>query len=441
MGGIALMARQLGFKVTGSDHHIYPPMSETLAAHHIEIMPGYDKTHLDSRPDLVLLGNVCQRGMTAVEAVLDDEIPFSSGPAWLAEQVLRKRHVLAVAGTHGKTTTTSMLTWILTYAGLKPGYLIGGVAHNFKHTADVGDSDYFVIEADEYDTAFFDKRPKFLHYFPKTLILNNLEFDHADIYPDIAAIEQQFHFLIRTVAHKGRILYPQGDFHLNKVLQRGSWCDVKIFTGPESDWHLKRHEKDGSAFDVFYKNKSCGRVRWPLWGEHNMDNALAALAAAEHVGVAPAMAVAALCEFKGVKRRLEISAEINDITVYDDFAHHPTAIEKTLQALRARVAQKPIIAVLQFGSNTMRCGGHTEEHMAAALREANYIILLDAELQNAYLKTLCQQITSPTRVFKNVDAIVAHLKETLKPQDQVVVMSNKGFDGLQKKLQQALEAQ
>lgn len=439
MGGVARIARQLGFKVTGSDHNIYPPMSNALAAQDIQIMSGYEAAHLCPRPDKVLFGNVCKRGVPAVEAVLNESIPFASGPAWLAENVLHQRHVLAVAGTHGKTTTTSMLTWILTCAGLKPGYLIGGVSHNLSHTANLGDSPYFVIEADEYDTAFFDKRPKFLHYFPNTLVLNNLEFDHADIYPNVEAIEQQFHFLIRTVAPKGQIIYPQKDFHLNRVLARGAWSGLETFIGPDSRWQARLHHQDASFFEVFFENTSCGHVKWRLWGEHNVENALAAIVAAQHVGISPKISTAALCEFEGVKRRLEIAAEINGITLYDDFAHHPTAIEKTLKALRSRVAGKKIIAVLQFGSNTMRSGGHTDECLAKALQEANQIILFNNEEKGGQLQKLQAYSSSPMTIFSSVDTIIDYLKNTLVSQDQVLIMSNKGFDGLQKKLTQALQ--
>lgn len=434
MGGIAIIARQLGFKVTGSDHNVYPPMSETLASHGIEILSGYAKSHLEPKPDLVLFGNVCKRGMEAVEAVLNEDISFQSGPEWLAQQVLFNRHVLAIAGTHGKTTTTSMLTWILTFAGLKPGYLIGGVARNFSYTADIGESPYFVIEADEYDTAFFDKRPKFLHYFPKTLVLNNLEFDHADIYHDLKAIEQQFHFLIRTVPAKGQILYPESDENIANVCSRGVWSELKTFCGPTSDWQVQLQQADGAVFDVFYKNKCCGRVTWSLWGAHNIDNALAAIAAAHHVGVAPETSVAALREFSGVKRRLEVAAEVNGITIYDDFAHHPTAIEKTLHALRARVGDKTIIAVLQFGSNTMRSGAYSDEQLANALTDANQVILFNSELTGVKVEAMSRYIKSPTYIYQTVDDIIKHLTKTLKSKDQVLIMSNKGFDGLQKKL-------
>lgn len=439
MGGIAVLARQLGYTVTGSDENVYPPMSTSLASQGITIMPGYAPAHLQPHPDLVLMGNVCKRGNPAVEYVLDQGIPFDSGPGWLSREILANRHVLAVAGTHGKTTTTSLLTWLLSYAGLDPGYLIGGVANNFTGTAALGSVPFFVIEADEYDTAFFDKRPKFLHYHPQTVILNNLEFDHADIYSDLAAIQQQFHYLLRTVPGKGTILYPSHDLVLRDVITRGVWSKVQTFGASDATWQAQLSNESGTHFRVFYQGSCLGEVEWALWGQHNVSNALAAIAAAVRVGVSPQVALQGLQQFKGVKRRLELTGQVNGISVFDDFAHHPTAIEKTLAAVRARVGKRPIFAVLQFGSNTMRSGAHDALQLAKALQSADAVLLLNPVAGSNQLQLICEKMPQGAHIYDSVEDIVQHLKKRLKSDDNVVVMSNKGFDGLQQKLLQALQ--
>ncbi len=438
MGGIAILARQLGYKVTGSDENIYPPMSNTLTAAGIEILDGFKAEHLLPRPDMVIVGNVCSRGNAAIEYMLNQNIPYTSGPAWLSENVLRDRHVLAVSGTHGKTTVTSMLTWILTFAGLKPGYLVGGVAHNLSETAELGQAPYFVIEADEYDTAFFDKRPKFLHYSPETLIINNIEFDHADIYHDLAAIKTQFHRLIKIVPGNGLILYPEQDSNVQDVLTKGVWSKTLCFSGPEAALIVKLNNADCSEFEVYDNGQFCGQIKWSQLGQHNVDNAMAAILAAKNIGIEVAKAVEALNSFRGVKRRLEFAGEVNGISIYDDFAHHPTAIEKTLSALRAKVGVKPIIAVLQFGSNTMKSGGHSDETIAAALNKANRVVILSPKACGLNIDKLCQIIAPPVQVYDNVDEIVVDFCQQLKTEDQVLIMSNKSFDGLQQKLVAAL---
>lgn len=439
MGGLAIIARELGYKVTGSDENIYPPMSDTLLENGIEILAGYKPQHLDPKPECVLVGNVCSRGNPALEYALNHDIHIESGPAWLAKHVLNERHVLAVSGTHGKTTTTSMLTWILQYAGLNPGYLIGGVANNFKCSAKLGSNPFFVIEADEYDSAFFDKRPKFLHYFPRTLIINNIEFDHGDIYQDLAAIKTQFHQLIKTVPGNGMIIYPDHDAVVKEVLTKGVWSKKHSFRTNQSSLHVKLKTAEGSDFEVCEGKEFLGQVTWNMLGRHNVDNALAAILAARDVGVSAKTAIAALNEFKGVKRRLEFTGQARGVSVYDDFAHHPTAILKTLEALRARVGSKPIIAVVQFGSNTMKRGGHNPDDIAAALNQADRVVMLNPQFDRFYLDTLLGKITAPMKVCENVNEIIAELHGNLRDQDQVLIMSNKGFDGLQKKLLKALD--
>ncbi len=355
MGSLAVLAKEAGHRVTGSDANVYPPMSTQLEAQGIELTQGYDPAQLDPAPDLVVIGNALSRGNPAVEYVLDQGLPYVSGPQWLAEHVLQGRWVLAVAGTHGKTTTTSMLAWVLEHAGMSPGFLIGGVPQNFGISARLGGTPFFVVEADEYDSAFFDKRSKFVHYRPRTTILNNLEYDHADIFPDLAAIERQFHHLVRTIPSSGLIIHPIAETALVRVLQMGCWTPVQT-TGAGGQWQARLLAEDGSRFEVRFDGEVQGTVNWELTGQHNVANALATLAAARHVGVVPAMGVAALSEFRSVKRRMEKVAEVRGVTVYDDFAHHPTAIATTLQGLRARVGGERIIAVIEPRSNSMKLG-------------------------------------------------------------------------------------
>ncbi|PKM36281.1 MAG: UDP-N-acetylmuramate:L-alanyl-gamma-D-glutamyl-meso-diaminopimelate ligase, partial [Gammaproteobacteria bacterium HGW-Gammaproteobacteria-10] len=379
MGGLALIARELGYKVTGSDQNVYPPMSTQLEQQGIELMSGYRPENLDSKPDLVVIGNALSRGNPEVEAVLNRGLKYVSGPQWLAEHVLAERWVLGVAGTHGKTTTTSMLSWILEYQGFKPGFLIGGIPLNFGISARLGESSFFVIEADEYDCAFFDKRSKFVHYRPRTAILNNLEYDHADIFPDLDAIKKQFHHLLRTVPGEGLVIAPEADENITDVLDMGCWTPVeKTSIEGRSAWNAELINADGTHFKVNYDGVNQGEVLWTLTGNHNVGNALSAIAAARHIGIAPNDAIAALGEFKNVKRRMEVLAKIEGVTIYDDFAHHPTAIKTTLQGLRKQVGSERIIAIVEPRSNTMRMGIHTES-LAKSLVEADQAILFQPE--------------------------------------------------------------
>ena len=432
MGGVAVLARALGHSVTGSDAKVYPPMSTQLEAEGITLREGYDPAHLEPAPDLVIIGNALSRGNPAVEHVLDRGLPYTSGAQWVAENVLHGRWVLAVAGTHGKTTTTSMLAWILEYAHLKPGFLVGGVPENFGVSARLGDAPFFVIEADEYDTAFFDKRSKFAHYRPRTAILNNLEFDHADIFPDIAAIRRQFHHLVRSVPRSGLLVVNGEDAQLAQTLEMGCWTPVETF-GDGSGWQAEPLTPDGSRFRVLFQGKEQGTVEWDLIGTHNVLNALAAIAAARHAGVPTKTGCAALRELRNVKRRMEVRGTVRGVTVYDDFAHHPTAIHTTLAALRARVGDKRIIAVLEARSNTMRMGVHRAE-LGPALAAADRVILFQPAEFPWDISIVTAALNGRARVFRSVDEIVAVLGDELQPDDQVLIMSNGGFDGIHAKL-------
>lgn len=437
MSGVAIIARELGHKVTGSDMKCYPPMSIQLERQGIELMEGYEPSHIPSDVDMVIVGNVVSRGNAAMEYILENGIPFQSGPEWLLQNVLQSRWVLAVSGTHGKTTTTSLVTWILQYAGLEPGYLIGGVPENFGVSARLGKSPYFVIEADEYDSAFFDKRSKFLHYHPKTLILNNLEFDHADIFADLDAIKLQFQYLLRTVPGNGLIIHHAPDENLSDVLSRGCWTPGVGFGSANSSWRAELTAADGSRFKVLHQGKEVGEVKWALLGKHNVDNALAAIAAAHHAGVKPEQAIAALAEFKNVKRRLEVKGAVKDIVVYDDFAHHPTAIETTLSGLRAKIGKSRLIAVLEFGSYTMRSGVH-KDRIQEALRDADMVVCKSTD-KDWGLKAILARFTQPTAMYQDVDQLISALVPELKAGDHVVIMSNSGFGGIHDKLLASLE--
>ncbi|HMK84609.1 MAG TPA: UDP-N-acetylmuramate:L-alanyl-gamma-D-glutamyl-meso-diaminopimelate ligase [Steroidobacteraceae bacterium] len=448
MGGVAALAKAAGFRVTGSDRNVYPPMSTQLAALGIEFTEGYGEEQLKVRPDLVIVGNALSRGMPVVEAMLDADLAYVSGPQWLAEHVLRGSHVLAVAGTHGKTTTASMLAWILEHAGLEPGFLIGGVPSNFGSTARMGScgaggrASLFVIEADEYDTAFFDKRAKFVHYRPRTVILNNLEYDHADIYPDLAAIRRQFHQLLRTVPGSGRIVQNGDDAELEATIAAGCWTPRETFSLSRADSEWSARSAPGSAwgeFTVLKAQRDVARIRWPLLGEHNVMNAIAAIAAAHQAGVAPERAALALSEFKGVKRRMEIRGVAGGVTVYDDFAHHPTAIEATLKALRARLPKARIVAVLEPRSNTMKLGVHRDQ-LAPALAQADSAWLLNSPDLGWDLPAALAALGARAHFAGSVDALVAGLTAQSLPGDQLLVMSNGGFGGLHDKLLAALEA-
>jgi len=436
MGGLAAIAQQAGHRVTGSDEHIYPPMSEQLQQLGITLQEGYSPAHLQPPPDKVIIGNALSRGNSAVEYILEKNIPYTSGPQWLAENILQKYWVLAVAGTHGKTTTASLLTWIFKQADLSPGFLIGGVPLDFSVSAGLGEGPYFIIEADEYDSAFFDKRSKFIHYHPKTLILNNLEFDHADIFADLAAIEQQFHFLLRTVPGNGQVIYNYGDEHLSQLLQRGCWTP-KVSVGIEKgDWSAKMLQADGSEFDLLYQGEVLGTVQWTLLGRHNVSNALSAMAAATHAGIAAPTAITALNKFSGIKRRLEVKATVQGITVYDDFAHHPTAIATTLEGLRQRVGDSRIIAVVEFGSYTMKTGVHRDS-IIPALAAADLSLLLKPE-QEWGLSKLVMQSDGRLQLCANVDETIKIILQQAQRGDHILIMSNKGFAGGHDKLCQQL---
>lgn len=437
MGGIALLARALGHRVTGSDAHVYPPMSTQLEAAGIALMEGYDAAHLDPAPDVVVVGNAMKRSIPAVEAMLDRGLRYCSGPEWLRENLLRKRWVLAVSGTHGKTTTASMLAWVLEDAGLDPGFLIGGVPLDFGVSARLGSAPFFVVEADEYDTAFFDKRSKFVHYGPRTLILNNLEFDHADIFDDLGQIQRQFHHLIRTVPGSGLIVHPAGVPAVETVIDLGCWTPRETF-GAGGDWRAELIEPDGSRFRVWLHGVEAGVIDWGQSGLHNVQNALAVLAAARHAGVPVGAAVAALGRFQGVKRRLELRGEVAGIRVFDDFAHHPTAIATTLDGLRRRVGtERRILAVLEPRSNTMRLGAHNAE-LAAALETADRVYLHAPGDLGWDATAVLADLDERLAVRDTVEPIVAQVVADSRPGDQILVMSNGGFGGIHQRLLDAL---
>src|ERR1700722_12042335 len=446
MGGIAAIAKAAGFRVTGADLNVYPPMSTQLEALGIDFIQGYGADQLDVQPDVVVVGNALSRGSPVVEAMLDRGMAYTSGPQWLAEHVLSEKHVIAVAGTHGKTTTTAMLTWILEEAGLAPGFLIGGVPGNFDSSARLGKGPFFVIEADEYDTAFFDKRAKFVHYRPRTAILNNLEFDHADIYADVAAIRRQFNQLLRTVPAAGRVIVNGDDAELATTLAMGCWTPRETFAvakasrggGANADWSAEiAAGSAASRFAVLCHGKAVAEVNWPLLGEHNVMNALAAIAAARHAGVEPALAVRALNAFRGVKRRMEVRGVIDQVTVYDDFAHHPTAIETTLRGLRARVGGARIIAVFEARSNTMKLGVHREQ-LAPAFAVADHAWFLNSADLGWDLRSAMAALGARASFAPSVDELVKRLAAESRPVDHVLVMSNGGFGGLHEKLLAAL---
>ncbi len=438
MGGIAALARAAGHRVTGSDANVYPPMSTQLAALGIELIEGYDPGQLELRPDVVLVGNVMSRGNPLIERLLDGELPFTSGPQWLAEHVLRGREVVAVAGTHGKTTTASMLAWILEQSGREPGFLIGGIPANFGVSARAGRGRPFVIEADEYDTAFFDKRAKFVHYRPRHLALTNLEFDHADIYPDLAAIQRQFHHLIRTVPGTGRIAWNAADPALAAMLAMGCWTPLTRFAREgEAEWRARLLEQDGSAFELLHAGQTAGVVRWPLIGLHNVENGLAAVACAAGAGVPPAQAAAALGGFAGVRRRLELRGDVGGIRVYDDFAHHPTAVRHTIDGVRRQGGGQRIVAVLEPRSNTMRLGIHQAE-LTAALAGADRVFLYQPAGLEWNLDDVAAGLGDKGSVARELPALVDALAAELAPGDRVLIMSNGGFGGLHERLLQAL---
>ncbi|MFT4993168.1 MAG: UDP-N-acetylmuramate: L-alanyl-gamma-D-glutamyl-meso-diaminopimelate ligase [Paraglaciecola sp.] len=430
MGGIAAIAKAMGHTVTGSDANVYPPMSTQLQALGIELTVGYDPKQFDTQPDMVVIGNALSRGNPAVEYVLDRNLSYTSGPQWLLENVLKHRWVIAVAGTHGKTSTASMLAWILEYAGLKPGFLIGGIPQNFELSARVGESPFFVIEADEYDSAFFDKRSKFVHYRPRTLVLNNLEFDHADIFKDLADIQKQFHHLMRMVPNNGLVLVPKKDANLGKVLDMGCWSPVQFIGG---DWQVGEGNADGSAFEVIYKRESLGRVVWGLIGQHNVNNGMMAIAAARHAGVPYNIAIEALGEFINVKRRMEVIATVNNITVYDDFAHHPSAIATTIAGLRAKVGSARILAVLEPRSNTMKMGIHRDT-LADSWSQADQVFIYEPSNLPWPMEELLAKSSVTASLYKDMPMLVKSIISYAQPGDHVVIMSNGSFGGIHQTL-------
>ena len=439
MGSLAQLAKAQGHKVTGSDQGIYPPMSDQLEQAGIEVIAGFDAAQLDPAPDCVIIGNAMSRGNPAVEYVLDRGLPYMSGPDWMGKYLLADKWVMAVAGTHGKTTTSSMLAWLLEFGGMNPSYLIGGVPENFSTSARLTDSNFFIIEADEYDTAFFDKRSKFVHYHPRTLVMNNLEFDHADIFDDLAAIERQFHHLVRTVPSTGQIIYPGDNEALQRVITQGCWSE-QVLINPVVDsangWTAKAVLADFSQFKVYHQGQLACEVTWSLNGEHNMYNALAAIIAARHVGIEPKTAAEALAQFQSVKRRMELVGEIESIRIYDDFAHHPTAIKLTLSGAKAgqKVQQREgrLIAVLEPRSNTMKLGEHKAK-LAASVADADHTYWLEPEGLSWSLTEAVSNMKSQ-QVFNTVEALEQQLLIDIQAGDDVVMMSNGSFSGIHRSL-------
>ena len=434
MGGLAVLARAAGHQVTGCDANVYPPMSTQLEAQGIALINGFGPEQLDLKPDVFVIGNVVTRGNPLMEAILNRGLPYVSGPQWLREHVLQGRWVLAVAGTHGKTTTSAMLAWILEHAGLHPGFLIGGVPQNFGVSARLTETPFFVIEADEYDTAFFDKRSKFVHYAARTVVLNNLEYDHADIFPDLAAIESQFHHLVRTVPGNGLIVAHGTDAAIDRVLARGAWTPIERFGGSGA-WQAGAPEANG-AFAVTHDGALRGRVMWELLGEHNRLNALAAIAAARHAGVPAAGAVDALCQFRNVRRRMEIRGVVRNITVYDDFAHHPTAIATTLAGLRRKVGEARILAVIEPRSNTMKLGV-MKQALSGSLADADRVFCYSGGIDWNVTAALAS-MSGKAVVHGDLERLIAAITTAAQPGDHILVMSNGGFGGIHDKLLQRL---
>ncbi|OYO30856.1 UDP-N-acetylmuramate:L-alanyl-gamma-D-glutamyl-meso-diaminopimelate ligase [Janthinobacterium sp. PC23-8] len=448
MGGLAVLAKEAGHKVTGCDANVYPPMSTQLEAQGIELIQGFDPKQTELNPDLYVIGNVVSRGNPLVEEILNRSLPYVSGPQWIGEHILRNKWVLAVAGTHGKTTTSAMLAWILEDAGYAPGFLIGGVPMNFGISARLSgtidgksaESDFFVIEADEYDTAFFDKRSKFVHYHAKTAVMNNLEYDHADIFPDLHAIETQFHHLVRTVPGIGRLIVNRDEASLQRVLARGCWSEQESF-GQDANWQLT--EQDNGSFDVLFNGRQEGHVAWSLTGKHNRSNALAAIACARHVGVPIAQACASLASFESVKRRMEVRGVVDNITVYDDFAHHPTAIATTVGGLRQKIGKSAgntgrILAVLEPRSNTMKLGA-MKDALPASLKDADLVFGFGSQQALGWsLADALAPLGKIASAYEEIDALVAAVAAAARPGDQIIVMSNGGFGGVHQKLLEAL---
>lgn len=439
MASIARLAKQSGFQVTGSDAQVYPPMSDQIRKLGISLFEGYSEETLKQlNPDCVIIGNALSRGNPAVEYVLNHRIPYTSGPQWLAQHLLNSRYVIAVAGTHGKTTTSTLLTWIFNQAAKQPGYLIGGVPIDLPYSADLGKAPYFILEADEYDTAFFDKRSKFVHYQPNILIMNNLEFDHADIFDNVAAIQKQFHHVIRTVPSNGLILCGE-DENLEHVLKQGCWTPVQRFgMNYHNDWQCVDINADASEFSITYQKEVVGKLRWSHCGKHNALNALAAIAAAKHAGIPIEQSIAALQNFSGVRRRLELRGCVKGIFVYDDFAHHPTAIATTLQGIKARIGEQRLLVALDFASNSMAQGVHMDK-IAEALQLADHVWLMQSKKLQCSLTDLAKSLSMPAFVSQDVNEIVDNVVQHAKPNDHIVLMSNRSFDDIHNKLLSALE--
>ena len=437
MGGVALLARELGYEVTGSDVNVYPPMSTMLDTAGIAVQEGYSSEHLKPAPDLVVIGNALSRGNEAVEYVLDHQIPYVSGPQWLGENLLQGRHVAAISGTHGKTTTSSMLTWILECEGLNPGFLIGGVPFGFEGSARLGQGP-FVVEADEYDSAFFDKRSKFVHYKPQTLVVNNLEFDHADIFADLNAIQTQFHHLVRCIPSSGHIIASKGDA-IDEVLNRGCWTPVsRLDAGSPDDWSVQARDNHFGKFEISSPSGDRGAITWGLIGRHNAENALAAVAAAHDIGVSVKDACDALCRFEGVKRRLELLGTPNEIAVYDDFAHHPTAVKTTLEGLRNAAGEQRVVAVIEIRSNTMKRGTHKEE-LVPATQHADVVFWFEPEGLDWSMTEATSELNGHF-VFRDTNQLHDALVRQLHSGDHVVIMSNGSFSGLHRQLLQSLSS-
>ena len=434
MGSLAILAKEMGHRVTGCDQAVYPPMSTQLEEQGIELISGFDCEQLALKPDLFVIGNAISRGNPLLEEILNQGLPYTSGPGMLADAVLPGKWVLAVAGTHGKTTTTSMLAWILEYAGMSPGFLIGGVPNNFNCSARLGGTPFFVIEADEYDSAFFDKRSKFVHYRPRTFIFNNLEYDHADIFPDLAAIQTQFHHVIRTIPGNGRVIYPANVESIDQVLAQGFWSESQSFSNEsehagQPTWTLL--EQDGSSFELKI-SEHLAKVTWSQTGQHNVANGVAALLAARHVGVELEIGAQALSEFQGVKRRMELIAKLEHIQVYDDFAHHPTAIQTTLEGLRRKVGDEQIVALIEPRSNTMKMGVHEASLMASA-ELADAVIWADLS-DMGWLAPLVDDAGPKHSLGCSLDALIEMVKSKLSGTTHIVIMSNGGFAGIHEKL-------
>lgn len=438
MAGIASLARELGHRVSGSDENAWPPMSDQLRAQGIDVLPGYNAEHLEPAPDQVIVGNALTRGVPVIEHLLNSQLAYTSGPAWLAENLLAKRWVLAVAGTHGKTTTSAMVAWILDWAGMNPGFLIGGVPQNFDASARIGAAPFFVIEADEYDTAFFDKRSKFVHYRPRTLVINNIEHDHIDIFPDLASIFRQFHHLVRILPSQGGLIHGHADANVEQVLAQGCWTPRQT-VGDGGDWSAKLLSRDGSHFDIYRQGKPVATVDWELIGAHNVHNALSAVGAAAHAGVIAEHAGNALGRFVNVKRRLENRGCFSGITVYDDFAHHPTAIETTLAGLRAKVGSHRILALLDPRSASMRRGLHGDT-LANSLREADLVWLHSPPEVDWDTGVVAASLGEHCRIAADVEQIVTEVVREGRPNDHVLVMSNGSFGGIHERLLQTFSA-